>query len=130
MAAIIVLEFDYEINASLQVGDNIYHSSTTSLGGFDTVNVNTGAIITHVGTVHDIISKTIIHVYCDYVNVAGSIINGIIPPANSYISFSKNKVVNNEDLLGYYAEVEFENNEKKKTVELFSVNSEISENSK
>ena len=130
MAAIIVLEFDYEINASLQVGDNIYHSSTTSLGGFDTVNVNTGAIITHVGTVHDIISKTIIHVYCDYVNATGSIINGIIPPANSYISFSKNKVVNNEDLLGYYAEVEFENNEKKKTVELFSVNSEISENSK
>jgi hypothetical protein len=43
--------------------------------------------------------------------------------------FAKNHVVNTSSLLGYYADVKFENNSKEKA-ELFSVNSEITESSK
>ena len=46
-----------------------------------------------------------------------------------YCLFVKNQVINTSSLLGYYADVKFENNSKTK-VELFSVGSEISESSK
>ena len=51
------------------------------------------------------------------------------PPVGSYLLFVKNQVVNMNGLSGYYADVMFENNSKKKA-ELFSVSSEITESSK
>ena len=57
----------------------------------------------------------------------GAIINS--PSSQDYIMFTKNHAVNTSSLLGYYADVKFENNSINK-VELFSVGSEITESSK
>ena len=46
-----------------------------------------------------------------------------------YCMFVKNQVVNMNGLSGYYTDVMFENNSRKKA-ELFSVSSEVSESSK
>ena len=46
-----------------------------------------------------------------------------------FIMFVKNKVVNTPSLVGYYADVQFENDSIDK-IELFSVGSEIFESSK
>ena len=43
--------------------------------------------------------------------------------------FAKDKKVNSSSLVGYYADVEFKNYSSEK-IELFSIGSEISENSK
>ena len=58
-----------------------------------------------------------------------STISGVPPIEGDYIFFVKNQTINSSSLLGYYAEVKFENNSKEK-VELFSVSSEITESSK
>jgi len=60
--------------------------------------------------------------------------NGLPIPANypsqgSYISFSKDGQVNQNELLGYYSSFTFVNNSKTKA-KLFSVSTEITENSK
>lgn len=46
-----------------------------------------------------------------------------------FIMFSKNKEVNNNSLLGYYAEVKLTNNSTDK-IELFALGSEVTESSK
>ena len=48
---------------------------------------------------------------------------------DDFIMFSKNKEVNNNSLLGYYAEVKLTNNSIKKA-ELFALGSEVLESSK
>ena len=48
---------------------------------------------------------------------------------DDYCFFIKNQVINMNGLSGYYADVMFENNSKRKA-ELFSVSSEITESSK
>tara|TARA_Y100001963_G_scaffold21719_1_gene28105 strand:- start:12867 stop:21989 length:9123 start_codon:yes stop_codon:yes gene_type:complete len=55
--------------------------------------------------------------------------SGTMPSPLDYIMFAKNQVINTSSLLGYYASVKFENNSQEK-IELFSVNSEITESSK
>ena len=55
--------------------------------------------------------------------------SGTLPSAQDYVMFAKNHAVNTSSLLGYYADVKFENNSTEKA-ELFSVNSEITESSK
>jgi hypothetical protein len=127
MAVNFTLDFNYEINASLQVGDELYFSTVQNLGGFEVADNSTSMI--HIGTVIDIFDEFSISVYSEYVDASNNLLNSNTPPSGSYISFSKNKVVNNSDLLGYYAEVEFINNSKTKA-ELFSVGSEVTENSK
>tara|TARA_R100000995_G_C3482392_1_gene124796 strand:- start:2773 stop:3156 length:384 start_codon:yes stop_codon:yes gene_type:complete len=127
MAVQFTLDFDYEINTSLQIGDEIYHSTPQSVAEF-TIADGVGSLI-HVGTVIDIYNLKSISVYSEYTDSNNDLLPANTPTSTSYISFSKNKVVNNSDLLGYYAEVEFINNSNSKA-ELFSVASEISENSK
>jgi len=127
MAVQFTLDFDYEINTSLQIGDEIYHSTPQSVAEF-TIADGVGSLI-HVGTVIDIYNLKSISVYSEYTDSNNDLLAANTPTSTSYISFSKNKVVNNSDLLGYYAEVEFINNSNSKA-ELFSVASEISENSK
>ena len=127
MAVEFTLNFDYDINASLQIGDEIYHSIPQEIGGFSVADG--GGSLTHVGTVVDILGLTSISVYSEYTDSNNDLLPANEPTSNSFISFSKNKVVNNSDLLGYYAEVKFTNNSNAKA-ELFAVASEISENSK
>ena len=134
MAFILVLTFDYEINTSLQVGDQVYHTGTSVLGGFDQ-NDNLFGGQTHIGIVHSILSPFQIEVFSEYVCgpndgcTLGDPIPGIVPSPPDYISFSKNRIVNNSDLLGYYASVNFINNSKE-DAKLWAVGSGITENSK
>jgi len=136
MPFIITLNFDYEINTSLQVGDQVYHTTTTMLGGFEQ-NDNTFGGQTHFGTVYSILSPFIIEVYSEYECTAigggctavGDPLPGIEPNPKDYISFSKNRIANNNDLLGYYASVQFIN-DSKDDIKLWAVSSGITENSK
>ena len=119
-----IMTFDNPVNTSLQIGDTIYYqnaSNTTTLGGFDTINPNE---IVKFGQVTEITSNT---VTIDETVFGGGNIPD--PTHGAFILFVKNQVINTSSLLGYYADVKFENNSKTK-VELFSVGSEISESSK
>jgi len=128
MAYVKTLTFNHDINTSLQVGDQVYMTSTSPLGGFEN---NSSAVPIHVGHVHNIISSTEIEVYSEYVNASGDPLSYNMLDSNGgdYISFSKNRVVNNNDLLGYYASVHFVNNSTT-DAKLWSVGSGITENSK
>jgi len=128
MAYVQTLTFNHDINVSLQVGDKVYMTSTSPLGGFEN---NSSAVPIHVGNVHNIISSTEIEVYSEYVDANGDplLYNMLDSTGGDYISFSKNRVVNNNDLLGYYASVHFVNNSTT-DAKLWSVGSGITENSK
>ena len=54
---------------------------------------------------------------------------GVVPNAGAFALFSKDSSVNESSLIGYYADIKFENNSTGK-VELFSISSEITESSK
>jgi len=129
MAYVKTLTFNHDINTSLQVGDQVYMTSTSPLGGFEN---NSSAVPIHVGHVHNIISSTEIEVYSEYVDATTGdplSYNMLDSNGGDYISFSKNRVVNNNDLLGYYASVHFVNNSTT-DAKLWSVGSGITENSK
>ena len=132
MAFVFTLTFDFELNTSLQVGDNVYWTSTSSLGGFDQQPNISGQ--QHLGVVQNLLSpnsvgKHEVIVYSEY-DVGGVPIPNIYPPPpGAYISFSKSRAVNNNELLGYYALIKFENNDDKEA-KLWSVGTEITENSK
>jgi len=116
---IATLNFNYPVNASLQIGDTVYYSTITSDGGFSTV----------------LPSDTVEFGVVTQINTSGLSIDVIhdsslsTPTVNDYISFAKDKQVNSSSLVGYYAEAKFINNSKEKA-ELFSVGSEVSESSK
>ena len=121
------IHFDNPLNTSVQIGDNVYHSTPNPNGGFDVVD-NTNPPV-HVGTVYSIASPFQMEVYSEYENPPGTPIPANYPGSSSYISFSKDGVVNRNELTGYYASVQLINDSKVKA-ELFSVASEVTENSK
>jgi len=120
MAIITVQLIFNEINASLQIGDEIYYTKPSPVsGGFENASL---ADTIFLGQVTSFLTPSVISVqYND---------NTTSPPAiGDFISFSKNKKVNRSKLKGYYAEVKMVNNSTKKA-ELFSLSSEVSESSK
>jgi len=125
--SVLLLNFDYDLNSSVQIGDEVYWTSTVPQGGFEQ---NLAGIVMHVGTITSINTSTnSIVVRSKHVDANGNLLSNIEPPAGSFISFGKNNVVNNNDLTGYYTSVNFVNNSEGK-VELFSVGSDVSESSK
>jgi len=114
----IQLDFD-NMNVSAQVGDIVYYTiPNPPIGGFDNSALpNTKKL----GPIVQILNNSIVVTYNDAITTA--------PPDGSFISFVKDKKVNTSSLLGYYAQIDFENDSKGK-IELFSVGSEISESSK
>jgi len=125
-----LLTFSSDINTSLQVGDIVYYSATTPVpgSGFSTVpavsTIVTFGIVTNIfndGNVTPPIPPHSILVMYDNTTTA--------PPTSEYIMFSKNKEANSSSLIGYYADIEFRNYSTDR-IELFSVGSEVSENSK
>tara|TARA_R100001015_G_C4527883_1_gene95091 strand:+ start:371 stop:691 length:321 start_codon:yes stop_codon:yes gene_type:complete len=104
------IHFDNKIdNPSLQVGDIAY--SVTPASGFATSPNKIGEI-------------TDIKDY--YIEITTSTHT---PLVDDLIMFSKNTVVNNSSLLGYYAEVKLSNKSIEKA-ELFAIGSEITQSSK
>ena len=99
-----VIKFSNNINTSLQIGDAVYSQENN--------------VITKVGDVYDISGLSV---------TVGGI--GVVPNAGAFALFSKDSSVNESSLIGYYADIKFENNSTGK-VELFSISSEITESSK
>ena len=102
-------------NASLQIGDVAYYvkeeDTSTSITSFTDS-------ITYIGEITDVKNNYII---IDSPSVT--------PPDDAFVMFSKNKIVNNTSLLGYFAEVTLSNDSTEKA-ELFSLGSEITLSSK
>ena len=128
-----LLTFSSDINTSLQVGDIVYYSPTASVptSGFNTITspstIVTFGVVTAIyrdGSVTPPIAANSIVVVYDK-----TVLTGVQPPPGSYLMFSKNKEVNSSSLIGYYADINFRNYSTDK-VELFSVGSEVSDNSK
>ena len=124
--AAIYLTFTQSINSSAQEGDTVYYVSTTETGGF---NVADPAIIpigiirgieVELNVENDITITTILVSMDD---------DDPEPPLNSYIFFSKDNVANLTSILGYYSEVKFKNNSRRKA-ELFASACGIEESSK
>lgn len=130
-----LMKFKEDLNTSLQVGDNAYYNTLISKGGFS----HNGPLSTvHAGVVtainHESKSVALLSYNTDTTG-APCVENNYgcgttaQPPSGSYISFSKSSVVNNNDLTGYYASVDFVNDSRGKA-ELFSVASNVTESSK
>ena len=112
------LPFANVINTSAQVGDHVYYVPVSTVGAFDQ---SSGNIILF-GIIKSIASNSIV--------VAWDDTNGpALPQTGDYIMFSKEARANVSKVLGYYAEVTLKNNSTDRA-ELFSVGSEVTENSK
>ena len=116
------------INQSVSIGDTVYYSNPTTLGGFD---INTTTI--ELGVVTDIWINSIVGgtLYSPATGIVCNVDETIeLPTINtSYIFFSKDNKVNSSTLLGYYGLAEFRNASTVKA-ELFATAAEIFESSK
>ena len=120
------IDFPDQINTSVQPGDLVFYIPTATGGsGFTTGQVNTSQLI---GTVLGVFRNTPGATPGPYITVANPNPNLNIPPG-AFIMFSKNEIVNQSKVLGYYTKVKFENWSSEK-IELFSVGSEFSLSSK
>lgn len=121
------LEFT-KLNASLQVGDYVFSSSTQTNGAYSVQGVSSfvnGDI--QLGRVKSITTPTSTSGYVIEVQLDNAT---ILPSASDYFYFVKDSRVNKSGLKGYYAEVKFENTDKIKKSELFAISTEITESSK
>ena len=111
---------------SLQVGDKVLYSSPAlTLGGFDTVN--SPQIL---GDVESINNTTSLDDGTETTTlVIGNVGVNSNPSLNDFLLFEKDATVNMNSLLGYFAKMQFKNNDRSKA-ELFTVSTEINESSK
>jgi hypothetical protein len=130
---IITITFSTALNCSIQPGDFMYWTPTTTVAnsGFNTA---TGPDL--LGTVQSVSEvvvglsiSSIVTVMYDETVIGCSSGCLPLPAANDYFMFEKDARVNSSGLVGYYASVEFENWSTQK-VELFSIGSEINASSK
>lgn len=131
MAIIVNLQFRAStLNNSLQIGDSVYYTLPADLvleGGFETTATPSFLGIVNNITIDPLNDTTIISVSDEETPAGGtSPLNGI---SGVYFSFSKSGKVNQNELIGYWASVKFENNSRIKA-ELFAVGTEVHENSK
>tara|TARA_R110001592_G_C13182053_1_gene751053 strand:- start:21 stop:374 length:354 start_codon:yes stop_codon:yes gene_type:complete len=115
----IKIDFEKEINVSVQVGDIAYFVSLLPEGGYNTAKKDS---VGEIGKIIEIQRKNPYYIVCD--NSGTTKLR-----KKDFIMFSKDESVNTSGVKGYYAKVEFANNSKEK-VELFAVGSEINESSK
>ena len=119
------ITFNKPINSGLQIGDIIYYVSTATVPNSIVPHATTPNV-TRFGIVKEIGSPPNNYIEVVYDSALVSLPPTSPPP---YIMFEKDKQVNSSSLIGYYAEVELMNNSDAK-IELFSLGSEVSENSK
>ena len=128
--------FDYNINNSLQIGDNVYFCRTDMHGNFDTVDSANiaGTGIVRIGkctainrsidrsdnTITVMVDPTLSMIQQSTVNLVDS---------TCFIMFSKSNEANLSSLLGYYAETTFVNDSPYEA-ELFAASTEFSQSSK
>lgn len=109
------------VNASLQVGDVLFHVPIQDSGHFKKNNGNAAKL----GLIRSITTED-----NGDIKLTVDIPDNVASPTNSsYFFFSKNIAANYSGLTGYYAEVKMTNNKTSKA-ELFSIGSEVVESSK
>jgi len=150
---IITLNFNHNINTSVQVGDVAYYvvtfpvpsgnptSGYANALGTSTFIPNTAAGPSHASTtlphmtrdresvimIGPIISITLTSITCD---MADDLVQQHgPPPTGAFIMFSKDNKANVSSLLGYYSLLKLRNNSKSKA-EIFSVGTDWVESSK
>ena len=108
-------------NVSLQIGDLAYFSPAFLLRTNDSGGAHAGS--------PELIGK-ITNIGLDYIEIDNVQNSNTLPDyPNTFLMFSKDTRVNKNSLIGYYAEIELENNSTDK-IELFSLGSEVTQSSK
>ena len=114
---------DYIQNVSLNIGDTAYYIDGSALASGTDISIasnTTGEeeVIKKIGEITNIGNT--------FITIDSPLLT---PPDNAFIMFSKNKIVNNTSLLGYFAEVTLKNNSTT-PAELFALNSQVAPSSK
>ena len=137
MSFLLSLTFPNPLNESIQVGDIVYYTPIIQTGGASSFHHNpnhNASSVVKLGKILNIVDNDLTSIITILDNLdsppgSGAADPALLPGVNDFIMFGKDKSVNTTSLVGYYAEVKFENNSTEK-VELFSVGSEITESSK
>ena len=122
--AFISINFNSAVNVSCQPGDKVYSTNVAQVDSNNTMQSGQLSGSYLVGVVYDLINadgsiaNSPIQIIVEYSGTMPSIGSG------DFLMFSKNKLANTSGITGYYAEVEFTNNSRKKA-ELFSVSSSV-----
>ena len=143
--ATIQLDFQHDINVSVQVGDLVYWVSTTAVGTSSSNPLNpANDPWESTTTPHDSASREDVILMGPIIQIVpwnGSITSLIVdypnslaqtygqPSVTDFIMFSKDNKANLSSLSGYYAEAEMKNDDTS-AVELYAVGSEIFTSSK
>lgn len=125
MSYVVRIRLD-NINDSASVGDTVYYTSAALVGSVTNnflVNQNSYGDIITFGTI-----KVVNHTQ-GYIDVEGSA-NVDLPSSNSYIFFSKNNLINQGFVKGYYAELKMVNTDFVNKSELFRISLAADESSK
>ena len=133
---IVTLNFNHDINASVQINDVVYYVTTTAVGTYKvwastTTPHYTGnrESVIKIGPITNIIpwdgNETVIEANMDAA-LAGQ--HGP-PQLGDFIMFSKDNKVNLSSLSGYYSSIKLRNNSKDEA-EMFSVGTDFIESSK
>ena len=125
------LQFNSNMNASIQQGDVVYKTVPQSTGtqsdSFLSGSINSTYLV---GTVTHACLPCETSTGRTYgITIFIHPVTGTTPNTGDYLMFSKNKVANTSGLLGYYADITLSNDSKKRA-ELFSVGSEVAISSK
>ena len=139
------LDFQHDINVSVQIGDLVYWVPTVPVGVANSNPLNpTNGPWESTTTPHDTAPReniiligpviqfipwdgTIASIIADYSDSLAEIYGA--PTDEDFIMFSKDNKVNLSSLLGYYSRVQFRNNSKDEA-ELFAVGADFVESSK
>tara|TARA_R100000656_G_C3945147_1_gene127417 strand:+ start:303 stop:704 length:402 start_codon:yes stop_codon:yes gene_type:complete len=130
----IEIDFQQEVNTSVQVGDEVYYILPNTNGEFDWADISNIFRVEDTSTtpptaypVSSVSTGEPGLITIDFPQSAGATIN--IPPTGAFIMFGKDNRINMSSLIGYFARVKFVNDSKERA-ELFVVNSEITISSK
>lgn len=122
-----VVEYKLEhINTSLQVGDTVYHTSSTQVGIYPyafNINQNDWSDIVKLGTI------TVINRQTNKIRISGNL-NLVLPENVGYLFFTKDNAYELSSVKGYYAEIKMVNNNNKTRSELFQISLAADESSK
>jgi hypothetical protein len=129
MAYSITLTFSAPLNESCQVGDMAYYIDPATSGGFSTDDGTGPKLIGQIRQINNANSSTP-SIICE------TILAGSFNEVSKFILFSKDNKANQNNALGYFAEMKLRNsstgieNGIHEKIELFSVGVDIFESSK
>ena len=137
--AIIQLNFNHDINVTVQIDDLVYFVTTTAVGVPGTLGNWEATTTPHdsapkeeiilIGPVTQFTpwNGSVTTIFADYDDTIAAQYGP--PAATDFIMFSKDNKVNLSSLLGYYAKAQFRNNSRSEA-ELFAVGADFVESSK